>query len=201
MAKDQTKPTNQVLCQVLGAPERPALPGQDPGRVEAILELLTQELQPTGMIEQLWLADIAYLTARIEYFRAGLRGFYAGLQRAEIAPRYIDEMLIPFSPAYDRSGHDAAERRREELRALQVNDFQPEPGKTHLDDSRFTHMLGQIIGENLAIIQRLDDTEQRLLRERDRMIAQFDRRRRNAVRDAVENAEAKPPALPAPSPG
>jgi hypothetical protein len=187
MAKDQTKPTNQVL----GAPGRPALPGQDPGRVEAILALLTQELQPTGMIEQLWLADIAYLTARIEYFRAGLRGFYAEMQRADLGP----------SMYRSRFDEDHYYGEREELSALQDSDFQPEPGNTHLDDPAFTRQLGHIIGKNLPIVQRLDDTEQRLLRERDRMIAQFDRRRRNAVRDAVKNAEAKPPALPAPSPG
>jgi hypothetical protein len=187
MAKDQTKPTKRVL----GAPGRPVLPGQDPGRVETLVVMLSLEFQPSGMIEQLWLEDIAYLTARIEYFRAGLRGFYAEVQRADIGA----------SVHRSRFERDAYEGERQELSELQANDFQPEYGKTHLDDPTFTRHLGYVIGSNLAMIQRLDDTEQRLLRERDRMIAQFDRRRRNAVRDAIESAEAKPPALPAPSPG
>ena len=177
-----------------GSADRPALPGQDPGRVEQLLWQLAQELMPRDAIEQLWLADIAYLTVRIEYFRAAIRGYYAARQRAHINPYRICIDIGELSEPTEFS----ADEEREELRGLEDDDFEPQPGKSHLDEPAFTRMLGRVVAANLETIVRLDEVETRLLRERDRVIAQFDRRRRDAVRSAVEDAEQVPPALPPP---
>ena len=183
-----------VPRSTLGSADRPALPGQDPGRVEQMLGQLAQELMPRDAIERLWLADIAYLTVRIEYFRAGLRGYYAARQRAHLNPSQIYMDLDELSERTDFS----ADEERKELRGLENDDFAPQPGETQLDEPAFTRMLGRVVAGNLETIVRLDEVETRLLRERDRVIAQFDRRRRDAVRSAVENAEQAPPALPPP---
>ena len=179
-----------------GSADRPALPGQDPVRVEQLLGQLAQELVPRDAIERIWLADIAYLTVRIEYFRAGLRGYYAACQRDHLNPsqNYID--LDEMCERTDSSIDDE----RQHLRGLEDDDFAPQPGETRLDDPAFTRMLGRVVEANLGTIARLDQVETLLLRERDRVIAQFDRRRRDAVRAAVENVERAPPALPLPLP-
>ena len=177
-----------------GSADRPALPGQDPGRVEQLLGQLAQEHTPRDAIERLWLADIAYLTVRIEYFRAGLRGYYVACQRAHLNP---GQVYMDLDGLFERTDFSADEE-REELRGLEDDDFEPQPGKTHLDEPAFTRMLGRVVAANLETIVRLDEVETRLLRERDRVIVQFDRRRRDAVRAAIENAEQAPPALPPP---
>ena len=183
-----------VPRSTLGSADRPALPGQDPGRVEQLLGQLAQELMPRDAIERLWLADIAYLTVRIEYFRAGLRGYYAARQRAHLNPDQIETNFTDLFPSTDSSIGDE----RRELRGFEGDDFEPQPGETHLDEPAFTRMLGRVIEANLETIVRLNEVETRLLRERDRVIIQFDRRRRDAVRAAVENAEQSPSALPPP---
>ena len=46
-----------------------ALPGQDPHRVQDLIRLLTQDLNPVNLIERYWIRDIAILTARAEFLR------------------------------------------------------------------------------------------------------------------------------------
>ena len=58
----------------LSAGSRPSLPGQDPKREEELRIELTQQLQPQGRFEQMWIEDIAYRTAMIEVTRAQIAG-------------------------------------------------------------------------------------------------------------------------------
>lgn len=53
---------------------RPAMPGQDPMREEELRIELAQEFQPAGLVEQVWVEDIAYRIAAIEVIRAQIAG-------------------------------------------------------------------------------------------------------------------------------
>ena len=155
---------------------RPALPGQDPGRVEEILDSLRQELSAKHVVEGIWLADIAYLTARIEFVRVSISAF----QRSRL-----------HSEAEMKGGRSTEH--------MLVSAFIPPPGATYLDDRAFGKLLGEVVWDHLAVIDQLDALEIRLLRERDRMIAQFERRRRSALEAAIAQVEREPGALPPPS--
>ena len=191
MAADPPPTFNSVF----GTAQRPALPGQDPGRVEAIYDLLCGQLHPSDVIEQMWLADIAYLTARIEYFRAALSGYYAGRLAGEDDLVGLDEGTRVIQRA---AREFVLSARRDNPNIWPELQYSPELSPLTPGDPAYTQKLGQVIDENLDTIVKLDEAEIRLLRERDRLIAQFDRRRHTAVRDAIESAQASQPALAAP---
>ena len=55
---------------------RPRLPGQHPEHSDRILEHLRRACSLRDFIEELWLADVAWLTARIDYLRSAIVGLY-----------------------------------------------------------------------------------------------------------------------------
>ena len=69
--------------------------------------------------------------------------------------------------------------------------FKIEP--EHLDDSSdlYVRLIGLDLQENLAAYAQLDALEQNLLRERDRVITQFDRHRREELAGAIVVLESK----------
>ena len=164
----------------------PDLTGWNQGRAETLQQLLVEELAPKDAIERLWLSDIAHLTARLEHMRLMQRGYYLQLLHSR-----LDSIL----------GHSLSDFNQDELEILEAmaeRDFNFADDANPEDLDLYGRFLSVAIAPNLERIKRLDDLEKGLLWDRDRVFAQFEKRRRSQIIDAVEVLEQSFPALPAP---
>lgn len=157
---------------------QPVLPGQNSERVALYLNALRQQFEPKDTIEEWWLNDLAHLTARIEHMRTTSRGFY--LSRLH---QTLDE----------QSQYESAfsQEQFEELTTMAETDFELEGEANALQSSLYNRLLGLATGGNLDKLRILDDLEKGLLRERDRVFAQFEKRRRDQVMAAVRTIESQ----------
>ena len=181
----------------LGTTQLLALPGQDVAELGWRHDTLLRECRPRNLIERQWIYDLAVLMGRIAYVRQARQALHfanhhklAGeiiepapnskegirreLRHIEMVPdpEYTDEDIAIMQGLVDRGFKPKAkaEARELEVRAeLIVSDLQ----------------------KNLATYERLEAYEQSLVRERDRVIAQFDRRRRDELSGAVIVIESK----------
>lgn len=188
------KPNLSRLAR-LQAGSRPSLPGQDPVREEELRIELTEELQPRGRFEQIWIEDIAYRMAAIEVIRAQIAGCRARLVETvleDIARRAdaYDEQCAKASD--DCAFHpDVSAAERAVLERWGRYGMTPMPLTNRLDDPRFAWLLGKVGPRELHLLRLFQTHEHEEVRERDRIINQFERRRRQAVWDAVELTEAR----------
>ena len=182
----------------LSAGSRPSLPGQDPKREEELRIELTQELQPQGRFEQMWIEDIAYRTAMIEVTRAQIAGcrtrMVRGLldnlrQRAEehedgLKRNDMEDFGICMRP-------DLSPAEREALQRWDGYGSVPTELTNWLDDPQYAWLLGNLEPVQMQVLRQFQILELEEVRERDRIIQQFERRRRQAVMDAVKLAEVQ----------
>ena len=181
----------------LGRADLLALPGQDAEDLGWLHDTLQKECKPRNLIERQWIYDLAMLMGRIAYLRQARKGIALANQR-----KFAQSIITP------QAGSDEAMRRKthhlfpdkppkyslEDAALLQQmvdRGFKPNAQPTMREHELSAHLSGRDFQENLTVYVQLDALEQDLLRERDRIIAQFDRRRRNDVAGAVIVIESK----------
>lgn len=210
------KPNLSRLAR-LSAGSRPSLPGQDPMREEELRLELTQELKPKDRFEQIWIEDIAYRVAMIEVIRAQIAGC-----RSRLVQDLLHELHMR---AHERkAAQDPEERGKErplsefDLMDIEISmsfqgpDLNPSERAAHdrwikygtvpmelsnwLGDQQFAWLLGNLDPIQMQVLRQFQILEQEEVRERDRIIRQFERRRRQEVMDAVKLAEVRRQSSP-----
>ena len=164
------------------AGRRPPLPGHYHLREEGLRLELAECFEPVNAIEMLWVADIAYCCAAIEMYRVQVAGF---------------RMRILKEARHDRASQGCAEDAvysgsdRQYLAQLAGKDFHPPKNEPAISRDSFAALLGQVSPFELGGLRMLQQLLHDETKERDRLVNQIDRRRRLAMRDAIELAEAK----------
>ena len=183
-------------------PTRSALPGQSGDHELALRARIAEQFQPTDAFEEMWIEDIAYCSVMIEYDRALIAAFQRKcLTRihSELTAPLVDFNGAALVPApVDPAAADW-------LDLYAAAHFVAPKGMTHLADRHFAILLGHLTSQELHQLQRLQAMLHAEMIERDRIINQLHRTRRQAMRDAVEQAEMaarsveKAPALAGPA--
>lgn len=161
---------------------RPRLPGQHPEHSDRILAHLRRECGPRDFIEELWLADVAWLTARIDYFRAAL----AGLYDLQLRQKRRDHARA--------NGEWFSAGKIEALAEIEQDDPMRADGTALAGEPVFQRLLGMTTLHELDTLGKLAVLEQLLGRERDRVLAQFERRRREQVKRVLDAVALELPA-------
>lgn len=176
-----TKKMNQ-----LAGPRR-TLPGQNPHREAMLRSELAASFRPKDTSEMLWVHDIAYCTANMEAITAQISAVQmhhvVQASRAALAenPFAAHPELAPSSPySPDERAH---------LEELSSGGFTAAYNGTLLNDPIFASLHGSVTGAQIKISRELQQLLHDERKERDRIINQLERRRRNAMRDAIERAE------------
>ena len=159
-----------------------ALPGQDPHRVQDLIRLLTQDLNPVNLIERYWVRDIAILTARAEFLR---KAHWAVMLRIleRLAARDVEQAG---TTEEDREAAVAQAKGALELvRSVQR-------GSDHAAaslDPRWQSLLGEAFMREIALIDKLTQLEFMVLRERDRILEVRDKRHTKQVQEVIHEIE------------
>lgn len=159
--------------------QRLTMPGQDPARVEAIFQAMVEQFQPQGPIEAMWVSDIAALSVRIEYLRKCHRAAYLVRLRRQA-----------FEQVRYGSGVEIEAGEAHLLKQQVIGDFADDTADdtaARLSDENhpFARLLGVTALGSLRAEEDFMALEFAAMRERDRIIQQIDRRRRNAMLEAV----------------
>lgn len=170
----------------VGVSAGPDLPGAHQGRARALQQLLVAELEPRDAIERLWLSDVAHMTARLEHLRMLQCGFYLQVLHSRVK-RETDLLPDQFTTS-----------ERKILADMAADGFALDDDADPADLDLYNRFLSYAIEPNLNRIKLLDDLERGMLRERDRVFAQFEKRRRSQVIEAVRELEQPVPVLPSP---
>lgn len=159
-----------------------ALPGQDPHRVQDLIRLLTQDLNPVNLIERYWIRDIAILTARAEFLR---KAHWAVMLRIveRLAARDVEQAGTTED---DREAAVAEAKGALELvRSVQR-------GSDHAAaslDPRWQILLGEAFMSEIALIDKLTQLEFMVLRERDRILEVRDKRHTKQVQELINEIQ------------
>lgn len=176
----------------LKAGSRPSLPGQDPMREEEWRIELTERYQPDGPFEQMWIEEVAYRQAVIEVIRAQIAGLRLRLVHSalEDIARRVADAEEPRKLGVDLAS-DISPMEREALEKWARAGTMPMALTNFLHDPLFAWLLGRADTKAAYLLRQLQIHEHEEVRERDRIINQFERRRRQKVWDAVELVEAR----------
>ncbi|NBB23534.1 hypothetical protein GVM20_00155 [Porphyrobacter sp. SLTP] len=183
-----TTKTKTTIVPPTAAGSRLSLPGQHIDREAWLRDELTRELAPQGLIEKRWVEDIAYRWVRID----GIRAQVAGLQN-----RLVKDVLSEL----DKAKHVREDEEfpcpfpltREERRVLETYNAMGKRFETDdiLDNPEFAWLLGRVTPSDIELLQRLQGLEHAEVRERDRVINQFERRRRLHAQHLIMLIDAK----------
>lgn len=160
------------------------LPGADQARADAILAALEREFEPRDCIEGLWLRDIAFIASRLEHWRVLTREFHLGLMRTYVQKAFADIEYRPGNGPFDSDEMMVVEE-------MARNGFVLAEDADEERINLYFRLQAAAIEPFLDKLKLLDDQEKGLLRERDRLIAQFDKRRRDRVIDAVRRVDVQ----------
>lgn len=152
--------------------QRIPMPGQDPQRVEELFHQLCCHFEPKDPIEAMWVSDIASITARIEHLRRCHRAATLVSLRREAAdnPRFRGDI------DYDESIEVRCEIYEDQYK------LGTRPGEYESEENLpVVRLLGAVSMGSLAREEDFMGLEFAALRERDRIIAQMERRRREAM--------------------
>ena len=141
--------------------------GQDPKRRVEIETQLFQDFKPKDVLEEIWLSDIAGLTAAMEYYR-----------RLEVSINF----------AYIEK-HGVRELLDQEQALAKASGQKLDRPDGHLSSPKFRKALGKLNQHELKQINAVIDMVNKLRRERDRIYNQFERKRRPALINAVKYQE------------
>lgn len=144
--------------------------GQDPKRRSEIEAKLFEDFEPKDVLEEIWLSEIAVLTATIEYYR-----------RLEVSINF----------AYLEK-HGVRELLNEEQALATARGQKLNRPDGYLSSPRFRKALGQLSQHQLKQINTVIDMINKLRRERERIYNQFERKRRPALINAVKYQEIQP---------
>ena len=82
------------MAKRVGKLVEPFIVGQDPRRKAQLEEQLFKDFSPKDVLEEIWLSDIAVLTASIEYYRS----LEAAVTRKLLTDRGFQSLLFAQSP-------------------------------------------------------------------------------------------------------
>lgn len=180
--KDLTNEQDFVGQDLFTARHRIPMPGQDPERLEEIFRDLCRHFRPQDPIEYMWVNDVAVITSRIEFLRRCHRAATLVSLRRELArnARYSDDLSVQeiecarvdvYEDFYDLGDHSRSYSNPENLPIVRLM------GAT-----------------SMGALGREEDfmgLEFTALRERDRIIAQIGKKRRDDMVAAVRVIDAE----------
>lgn len=150
------------MARRVGSAIEPFVVGQDPKRRAEVEAQLYKDFKPKDVLEEIWLSDIAVLTATIEYYRQ----LEAAVTLKIANRRGLDGLLrVEFSEKVDFTLTDAVGSR-----ALRT-------------------ALGEFTPADLKQISTIADLISQVRRERERVYLLFERKRRPALLNAVKVAQ------------
>ena len=149
-------------------------------------EKLIEQFKPADAFEEMWIEDIAYCSVAIEHDRALIAAFVHACVRRVHAhltsaiPEFAvgENLSTPLDPA--QAGW---------LDMFEEQNFTPVNGVSYLGQRHFVALLGRLGRCDHYQLRQLQMMLQQELAERDRLINQFKRSRRQAMIDAIEFAE------------
>jgi hypothetical protein len=147
----------------IGSAAEPLATVQDPKRRAEIEERLFKDFSPQDVLEEIWLSDIAVLTATIEYYRE-----LEAAATFKIAGRRSKESLL-----------------LEAFTEMRGADWREDPEADALREA-----LGEFTLEDLAHISAIADLIIKMRRERERVYLLFERKRRPALLNAIKTGES-----------
>ena len=162
--------------------ERSRLPGQDPGRCEALFQELCSYFKPQDAIEHMWVNDVASIMSRIEYLRNCHRAAALVSLRRELADNTIFQA--------DLSSYELSEA-RSRIHAEENGDAKASASASSNESLPFTRLLGAASMGSLRKEEDFMGLEFAAMRERDRIIAQITRKRREDMIAAVQVIDMK----------
>lgn len=187
MAKKVTDETPSTDTEPSCAGSRTSLPGQEVNREQWLRVQLSEELEPEGLIEKRWIEDIAYRCARLDHVRAQISGLQNRLVRDVLrnlkeAESYVDNESLFERPLneVERDVLNTCEQLGERFETDNI-----------LDNPGFAWLLGRLTPFDVQLLKSLQGLEHDEARERDRVINQFERRRRLKAQHLIMLIEAK----------
>lgn len=173
------------------AGSRPPLPGHMNLRETNLRLELAECFEPVNAIEMLWVSDIAYCTGVIEVLRAQIAGCRMRMLKEVYITQLRHDAMSNEVTMENTDGILFLPGERAYLGKLVGQSLQGHRGQPLLEHQGFTTMLGQMGHRDVEHLQLLQQMLHDEARERDRLVNQLDRRRRQAMRDAIEESEAK----------
>lgn len=150
------------MTKRVGSAVEPFLVGQNPQRRKEIEAQLFKDFAPKDVLEEIWLSDIAVLTATIEYYRQ----LEAAMMLKIANRRGLDGLLrVEFPEKDEITSADAV-------------------GSRALGTA-----LGEFTPADLKQISTIADLISQVRRERERVYLLFERKRRPALLNAVKVAQ------------
>jgi len=172
-------------------PVRLPLPGQDPTREAELRARVTAHFKPVGLTEEMWVEDIAWSMAKIEYIRALIAAYKKRciVRAAETRQHRAPAMRIgaddDHAPALGRPMDEPY------LDWMRHVGYSPDAGRSFLGNANFAILLGDFNAREQQQMRELQIMEQEEVRERDRIINQLDRARRRDLAEAIAVLEAQ----------
>lgn len=170
----------------VGLPHRLPLAGQSSDYEARMRQSLIASFKPADPVEEMWIEDIAYCAVAIEHDRAMIAAFLLACLR-----RVHAELTRPKGPFETESvrANNLTQMEVNWLHAFEDLHFTPRSGNSFLDDHHFAMLLGQLTSRERYQLRQLQTMLHQELMERDRIINQLQRSRRQAMFDALEIAE------------
>ena len=153
---------DKTMTKRVGSAVEPFVVGQDPKRRAEIEAQLFADFKPRDVLEEIWLSDIAVLTATIEYYRQ----LEASVTLRIAKRRGLEQGLLEEFPS---------------KRKLTLSDA--------FGSRAFRTALGEFTPADLKQISSIADLISNMRRERERVYLLFERKRRPALLNAVKVAQ------------
>jgi hypothetical protein len=149
----------------------------DDDTVQKLFNALSKQFEPQDILEEIWLHDIARITADIEIFRVVERSVQYHCLREKLGQLRRDATL-------SESQVETASRG---IYQLTIG----EAGASEMPGLSTLAVAGMLNELQIRKIAAIADVIQKLQRERDRIYAQFERKRRPLVIASVKTVEAQ----------
>ncbi|GGC44429.1 hypothetical protein GCM10011371_34820 [Novosphingobium marinum] len=155
-----------------------------------LLVLLTREIEPNDIIEQMWVRDIAVLTGRINQLRA----IHAGLHRHVIYSLAREKPACPTGGDAPQSELPERDWARNEDERDSLRDVVECMGRFDLVDlgqcgEAFERLVGFSYATRFEALTSLDGLLKELLAERDSVFSKLEGRRRQKASEASRQVE------------
>jgi hypothetical protein len=188
MSKDAISKAALTRKMNVLAGARLPLPGQNRETEADLRGEIAASFEPQGYVEMRWVSDIAYCEATIMFIKAMI----AAIRMHQMAE--VHEQLTGPDNVFLNVGFDQVGRPEAELAAL--DEFAKArfigPWKeSWLDNPDFATLLGRVNRNALDQLRLLQNYLYDETKERDRLINQFEGRRRRQMRDIIALAEEK----------
>lgn len=152
------------MSKRVGSAIEPFVIGQDPKRRAEIEAQLFADFKPKDILEEIWLSDIAVMTATIEYYRK----LEAAVTLKIAKRRGLEQKLHDEFPGNNKLTLNAA-----------------------VGSQTMQQTLGEFTPADFRQISDIADLIARTRRERERIYLLFERKRRPALLNAVKVAQTK----------